>query len=54
MALSPDQVPSVTTRVLAMREREQARLHKIGEYMCSRHDSVYLPHGAREEYKWLQ
>jgi hypothetical protein len=53
MALTPDQVPGVATRVLAMREREQARLHRIGEYMRGRHDSVYVPHGAREEYRWL-
>jgi hypothetical protein len=53
MALPPEQVPSVATRVLAMREREQARLHKIGDYMRGRHASVYVPHGAREEYRWL-
>lgn len=53
MALTSDQVPDVATRVMAMREQEQKRLHRIGEYMRGRHDSVYVPHGAREEYKWL-
>jgi Phage portal protein, SPP1 Gp6-like len=53
MALTPDKVPGVATRVLAMREREQVRLHRISEYMRGRHDSVYVPHGARDEYKWL-
>jgi SPP1 Gp6-like portal protein len=53
MALSPDQVPDVAQRVLAMREREQFRLRRISDYMRGRHDSVYVPHGAREEYRWL-
>ena len=53
MALSPDQVPGVASRVLAMREREQARLERISAYMRGRHDSVYVPHGAKTEYRWL-
>jgi hypothetical protein len=53
MALTPGQVPDVATRVLAMREREQVRLHRIAQYMKGNHDSVYVPHGARDEYKWL-
>ena len=53
MALPPDQVPGVASRVLAMREREQARLERISEYMRGRHDSVYVPHGAKTEYRWL-
>ena len=53
MPLTPDQVPGVATRVLAMRETEQARLHRISQYMRGRHDSVYVPNGARTEYKWL-
>lgn len=53
MALTPDQVPGVATRVLAMREREQIRLHRIAQYMAGKHDSVYVPHGAKSEYKWL-
>ena len=53
MALPPDQVPGVASRVLAMREREQARLERISAYMRGRHDSVYVPHGAKNEYRWL-
>ena len=47
MTLPPDQVPGVASRVLAMREREQARLERISAYMRGRHDSVYVPHGAK-------
>lgn len=36
-----------------MREREQYRLQRISDYMRGRHDSVYVPNGARDEYKWL-
>ena len=53
MTLTPDQVPDVAQRVLAMREREQCRLRRISDYMRGRHDSVYVPNGAREEYRWL-
>src|SRR5437763_13028705 len=53
MAVSPDKVPGVATRVLALREREERRLQKISQYMMGKHDSVYVPHGAREEYRWL-
>lgn len=37
-----------------MREQEQHRLHKVSRYMRGRHDSVYTPHGAKTEYKWLR
>jgi Phage portal protein, SPP1 Gp6-like len=53
MALSPDQVPGVASRVLAMREREQYRLRRISDYMRGYHDSVYVPNGAKQEYRWL-
>jgi hypothetical protein len=53
MALTPDQVPDVAQRILAMREREQVRLERISAYMRGYHDSVYVPHGAKNEYKWL-
>src|ERR1039458_1268754 len=53
MALDPDQVPDVAQRILAMREREQVRLERISAYMRGYHDSVYVPHGAKNEYKWL-
>jgi hypothetical protein len=53
MALTPAQVPDVAKQVLAMREHEQERLERISNYMRGRHDSVYVPQGARSEYKWL-
>jgi hypothetical protein len=53
MALTPEQVPETATKILAMRELEQQRLGRIGAYMRGRHDSVYVPHGAKQEYKWL-
>lgn len=53
MALTADQVPGVAARVLGMRQAEQHRLERISDYMRGRHDSVYVPSGARSEYKWL-
>lgn len=53
MALTPAEAPGVASRVLGLREREQYRLQRISDYMRGRHDSVYVPNGAREEYRWL-
>src|ERR1039458_5364769 len=53
MALDPGQVPDVAQRILAMREQEQFRLNRICAYMRGHHDSVYVPNGAKNEYKWL-
>lgn len=40
-------------RLLKLREEEQARLNRIADYMCGKHSSVYVPRGARAEYRWL-
>jgi len=40
-------------RILTMRKAEQRRLEKIEHYVRGRHDSVYVPRGAKAEYKWL-
>ena len=40
-------------RLLKLREEEQARLKRIADYMCGKHSSVYVPKGARAEYRWL-
>jgi hypothetical protein len=36
-----------------MRSQEYHRLKRISKYMRGHHDSVYVPHGAKTEYKWL-
>lgn len=53
MALTPDEVPRVAQQILVMRRQEQHRLQRISKYMRGKHDSVYVPQGARTEYKWL-
>jgi hypothetical protein len=40
-------------RVLTIRRAEQRRLQRIEHYVRGRHDSVYVPRGAKVEYKWL-
>ncbi|WP_435601354.1 phage portal protein [Streptomyces sp. C10-9-1] len=39
--------------LLKLREQEQPRLEKIAKYMAGDHDSVYVPRGAKAEYRWL-
>lgn len=53
MALSEGQVPDTAKRLLALREDEQRRLNKIAAYIRGQQDSVYVPKGARQEYRWL-
>lgn len=52
-ALSQD-IPQLAARILVMREMEHQRLHRIGRYMRGHHDSVYVPRGAQDEYRWLR
>ncbi|NML55392.1 phage portal protein [Streptomyces sp. R302] len=51
--LSNDQALKVGRQLLELREAEQPRLEKIAAYMRGEHDSVYVPNGARAEYRWL-
>jgi hypothetical protein len=44
---------STARRLLKLREAEQPRLQRIADYMAGRHASVYVPAGARAEYRWL-
>jgi len=44
---------SIATKLLAKREDEQPRLQKIAAYMRGDQASVYVPKGARQEYRWL-
>jgi hypothetical protein len=54
VAVIPDgQVVSTARHLLRLREEEQPRLNRIADYMCGKHDSVYVPRGARAEYRWL-
>jgi hypothetical protein len=53
-ASAPSQnIPQLAQKILAVRGHEQGRLKRISKYMRGRHDSVYVPRGAREEYRWL-
>ncbi len=53
MALTSEQAPDTAKRLLALRAEEQPRLSKVAAYMRGRQDSVYVPKGARQEYRWL-
>ncbi|WP_289008937.1 phage portal protein [uncultured Thermomonospora sp.] len=53
MALSVEQAVDTAKRLLEIREGEQRRLNKIAAYMRGRQDSVYVPRGAQQEYRWL-
>jgi hypothetical protein len=46
-------IPELATKILAKREGEQVRLRRIRNYVHGNHDSVYVPEGARAEYKRL-
>lgn len=51
--MSSDDAVSMARRLLKLREEEQTRLNRIADYMCGKHSSVYVPKGARAEYRWL-
>lgn len=53
MALAESDVVSTAKALLAMREDEQRRLKKIAAYARGDQDSVYVPKGAKQEYRWL-
>ncbi|MEU5976380.1 phage portal protein [Streptomyces sp. NPDC047315] len=51
--LTDAEAVATTRHLLKLREEEQPRLNRIADYMRGRHDSVYVPRGARAEYRWL-
>jgi hypothetical protein len=51
--MGKDEAVSTAHRLLKIRDGEQRRLERIQRYMCGNHDSVYVPAGARAEYRWL-
>lgn len=53
MALSDGEVVDASKKLLELREAEQRRLRKIAAYVKGEASSVYVPKGARQEYKWL-
>jgi hypothetical protein len=53
VALSESEVVDAAKVLLKLREEEQRRLKKIARYMKGDASSVYVPRGARQEYKWL-
>jgi len=53
VALSEGEVIDATKKLLELRDGEQRRLKKIAAYMKGDASSVYVPKGARQEYKWL-
>lgn len=53
MALSPEQAVDTAKGILKLRDEEQRRLNKIAAYTRGQQASVYVPRGARQEYKWL-
>ena len=53
MALSEPEVLDTAKTLLKLREQEQPRLRKISAYMSGEASSVYVPKGARQEYRWL-
>lgn len=53
MALTPAQAVPTAMKLLSMREDEQPRLEKIAAYVRGQQASVYVPRGARQEYRWL-
>lgn len=53
MALSAGEAVSTAAKLLLLREDEQPRLNKIAAYLRNESASVYVPRGARQEYRWL-
>jgi hypothetical protein len=53
VVMDRDEAVSTARHLLKLREGEQDRLNRIQRYMCGKHDSVYVPRGAKAEYRWL-
>ena len=51
--MGEEEAVSTARRLLKLREVEQPRLQRIADYMAGKHASVYVPAGARAEYRWL-
>jgi hypothetical protein len=53
LTLAEDEAVAAVGTLLALRDGEQRRLNRIAQYVRGDHDSVYVPRGARAEYRWL-
>ncbi len=53
MVMDSAKAINVARHLLKHRESEQPRLARIAAYMRGQHDSVYVPNGAKAEYRWL-
>lgn len=53
MVMSDADAVSTAKDLLELRKQEQPRLAKIADYLSGKHDSVYVPRGAKAEYRWL-
>lgn len=53
MVMDQEQAVVTARRLLKLRAGEQTRLTRIADYMRGKHSSVYVPRGARAEYRWL-
>jgi Phage portal protein, SPP1 Gp6-like len=53
VALAQAQIVGTAAKLLTMRDEEQPRLEKIAAYMRGQQSSVYVPRGAKQEYRWL-
>lgn len=53
MVMSADDAVVTARRLLELRKDEQVRLNRIADYMSGKHSSIYVPRGARAEYRWL-
>jgi SPP1 Gp6-like portal protein len=51
--LNPDEVPQIATKLIRLRQAEQRRLKRIGDYMEGKHDPPYAPRGVNSEYRWI-
>jgi len=51
--MSADDAITTATKLLLIRADEQPRLRHIANYLRNETSSVYVPRGARQEYRWL-
>ena len=51
--MEADDILTMAGQILAMRNSEQIRLHRISKYVKGRQDPPYTPKGASTEYRWL-
>lgn len=53
MIIDPDELVQLTVQAMLEREREQARLRRISDYVRGKQDPPYTPRGVNAEYKWI-